>query len=132
MKFQSTITKSFVAAGFAAALLLTASVAKGQEITNTQFSDGPNVAALAQPTAPQQAGNFALSPEDAMRASETISASADPLQASATQIPAPSTDVWLTMSLSVGVGLLALYVLASAKRTARSTARATYVAPRMA
>lgn len=45
MEFKNKIRLSLVAAGLAAALVFCAST-KAQEITNSRFSDGPNVAAF--------------------------------------------------------------------------------------
>jgi predicted metal-binding membrane protein len=50
MRFQRMLRTQMIITGLGAALLLAGSV-KAQEITNTEFSDGPNVTAFAQPTA---------------------------------------------------------------------------------
>jgi hypothetical protein len=52
MTFQKMLRTQLIVAGFAAALML-ASAAKAQEITNTEFNDGPYVAAFAQPVVAQ-------------------------------------------------------------------------------
>ena len=121
MKFQSIIRKGFVFAAFAALALLPASL-KAQEITNTEFENGPNVATLAQPAAPEQtASTFtALPVPQAIRASEAIAASAELQPASVTQVPALSRGSWLTASLLVGTGLI---TVVEAKRANRNSAR---------
>lgn len=120
MKFESIIRKSVIIAGFSVALVLLPVSVKAQEITNTEFNDGPNVTALAQPSATQQEQDAtnAMPASQALRATESINASAQPEQASFIQVPAPS-DAWITASLLVGVLLIALYALAEAKRAHR-------------
>lgn len=119
MKFQTIIRKSLIIAGFSAALVLLPASVKAQEITNTEFNDGPNVTALAQPSAPEQPTVATTIPSSqALQASESIGASVQSEQASFIQVPAPS-DAWVTTSLLVGVGLIALYALVEAKRANR-------------
>jgi hypothetical protein len=60
MEFKNKIRVSLVTAGLGAALLF-CSCTKAQEITNTRFSDGPNVAAFESGTA-QAAANSSVSP----------------------------------------------------------------------
>ena len=50
MRFQKMLRTQMIIAGLGAALLFAGSV-KAQEITNTEFSDGPYVTAFAKPTA---------------------------------------------------------------------------------
>ena len=118
MKFESIIRKSLIIAGFSTALILLPASVKAQEITNTEFNDGPNVTALAQPSVSQQAATNTMPASEALRATESINASAQPEQASLIQVPAPS-EAWITASLLVGVLLIALYALAEAKRANR-------------
>jgi hypothetical protein len=54
MKFQNMLRTQMVITGLGAALLFAGS-AKAQEITNTEFSDGPYVTAFAQPAQPHSA-----------------------------------------------------------------------------
>jgi len=121
MKFQSIIRKGFVFAGFAALALLPASL-KAQEISNTEFDSGPNVAMLAQTAAPKQSAAVftALPGPQAIRASEVIAASAELQPASVIQVPAPSKGSWLAASFLVGLGLI---TVAEAKRASRNSAR---------
>ena len=49
MRLQKILRTQMIITGLGAALLFAGSV-KAQEITNTEFSDGPNVTAFAQPT----------------------------------------------------------------------------------
>ena len=118
MKFETIIRKGLIIAGFSALLVLLPASVKAQEISNTEFSDGPNVTALVQPSVSQQAATSTMPSAEALRATESISASAQPEQASIIQVPAPS-DGWVTASLLVGILLIALYALAEAKRATR-------------
>ena len=49
MRFQKMLRTQMIITGLGAALLF-ASTVKAQEITNTEFNDGPYVTAFAQPT----------------------------------------------------------------------------------
>ena len=49
MRLQKILRTQMIITGLGAALLFAGSV-KAQEITNTEFSDGPHVTAFAQPT----------------------------------------------------------------------------------
>ena len=49
MRFQKMLRTQMLITGLGAALLFAGSV-NAQEITNTEFNDGPNVTAFAQPT----------------------------------------------------------------------------------
>lgn len=49
MRFQKMLRTQMIITGLGAALLFAGSV-KAQEITNTEFNDGPYVTAFAQPT----------------------------------------------------------------------------------
>jgi hypothetical protein len=117
MKFYNIVRTSLIVAGFSAALVLLPASVKAQEITNTEFNDGPNVTTLAQPSVEQTTINTMPSSQ-ALQASESITASVQPEQASFIQVPAPS-DKWVSTSLLVGIGAIALYALAEAKRANR-------------
>jgi hypothetical protein len=127
MKIQTTIRKGLLFAGFAAALLMT-SPAHAQEITNSEFSDGPYVASLAQPVDTQQTADAAttMPASEAVRASESIAASGEWQQASLIQIPRPVSETLVLTSFGICASLIALYVLAATKRTPRIS-RAPYV-----
>jgi hypothetical protein len=130
MRFQNNIRKGLIFAGIAAALALLPATVKAQEITNTEFNDGPNVVAMAQPTAAAYdttSATDSLPATQAILATESIAASAEPVQASVTA-PVPST--WVTFLLTLCVGLIALYTLIGADRASRSLGR--YVSTRNA
>ena len=119
MKFDNIIRKSLIVAGFSAALVLLPASVKAQEITNTEFNDGPNVTTLAQPSAEQTTTATTTMPSSqALQATESITASVQPEQVSLIQVPAPS-DKWVSTSLLVGIGAIALYALVEAKRANR-------------
>src|ERR1700756_3360389 len=118
MKLQSIIRQGLVIAGFSVVFVMWPAAVRAQEITNTEFNDGPNVTTTAQPSAPQQvadASTATLPSAQAIRANESIGATGRSEQASLVQVPAPS-DSWVTNSLVLGFGLISLYALAEAKR----------------
>ena len=122
MKLQSIMHQGLVIAGLSAVFTLFPASTRAQEITNTEFTDGPNVTTMAQPSAPQQAAgasSSALPSAQALRASQSIGASVRSEQASLVQVPAHS-DSWVTPSVLVCVLLISLYALAIAKRADRT------------
>ena len=135
MKFNTTIRKGLVIAGFATFALLPATI-KAQEITNTEFNDGPNVAALAQPAAVPQADatmTYTLPAPQAMMATTTIAASAaDPQRAELVELPSVSTDEWIVAGLATCAGFVVLLAAAEIRRAHRNPSRGTYVSTRTA
>jgi hypothetical protein len=135
MKFNTTIRKGLVIAGFAAFALLPATM-KAQEITNTEFSDGPNVAALAQPAAAQQTNGtmtYTIPAPQAMMATTAVASSAvDPQQAELVSLPSVSTDEWIIAGLATCAGLIVLLAVAEIRRAHRNSSRGTYVSTRTA
>jgi len=135
MKFNTTIRKGLVIAGFAVFALLPATL-KAQEITNTEFSDGPNVAALPQPAAAPQADatmTYTLPAAQAMMATTAVASSAaDPQQAEIVELPSVSTDEWIVAGLATCAGLLVLLAAAEIRRAHRISSRGTYVSTRTA
>jgi hypothetical protein len=118
MKFDTTLRNALVLAGLTAAVALSPARSKAQEITNTQFNDGANVTALAQPTAYQQsASRAALTGTDAVPAGEPI---ARTQQASVLQVPEKASEVRIITSLLICGSLLALYAFAEARRANRN------------
>ena len=118
MKFENIIRKGLVIAGFVTVMSLPATV-HAQEITNTQFNDGPNVTALAQPTPAQDANASApatLTGAQAMRASASISTASDSQQADVLEAPAPPRNPWVVASMSLGLGLITLVSFREMKR----------------
>lgn len=120
MKFQNKVRTQLAIAGLGAVLLF-AGAARAQEIENTQFSDGPNVMAFAQPVATQDAVTTNASPvlpnSQAVRAMAAISASTPVEQASVDSESA--SDTWVVGTLLAATSAIALYALALAKRVTR-------------
>jgi len=121
MKLQNILRMQAIVIGLGATLLL-ASSAPAQEIVNTEFPDGPNVAAFAQP-APAATVN------DSDAAVVLIPSVMSPAAASiATPVPAQAAAIslwysvqgWVIASLLLCIGLVALYALAEAKRANRN------------
>ena len=80
MKLQSIMHQGLVIAGLSAVFTLFPASTRAQEITNTEFTDGPNVTTMAQPSAPEQAADassVALPSAQALRASQSIGATLD-------------------------------------------------------
>jgi hypothetical protein len=64
MKFQNIMQTQLIIAGLATVLLFTG-ITKGQEISNTDFDDGPNAVPFAQPVPAQGLGNSSSTPRSA-------------------------------------------------------------------
>jgi hypothetical protein len=98
MTFQKMLRTQLIVAGFGAALVL-ASSAKAQEITNTEFSDGPYVAAFAQPVVAHAtpASTPVMTEPQAMEAIAAITA---PVFADEeTLVAASSVERWIVVGL---------------------------------
>lgn len=119
MKIQNTLRMKLIAIGFGAALLLAGS-AHAQEIENTAWNDGPNVAPFAQQAPTATANNLQTAPPETQTL--TLAAmSTTPLatqDASVTQWP--PVEGWLFASLLISIALVAFYALAEAKRANRN------------
>src|SRR6201987_218330 len=107
MTFQEMLRTQLIGAGFGAALLL-ASAAKAQEITNTEFNDGPYVTAFAQPIVAQAtpASTPVMNEPQAMQAMAVITA---PVFADEeTLVAASSVERWIVAGMLlvpfIGVG----------------------------
>lgn len=110
MTFGKTMRVQMMVAGLGMALFC-AGTTKAQEIVNTSFDDGPNVAALAQPAAPANAAT--------VTSGQTMTVN--------TQLPAAAANVgesessqkllWIGCSL-VWLGAIGMYFSGPAKRFA--------------
>jgi hypothetical protein len=126
MTFQKMLRTQLIVAGFAAALML-ASAAKAQEITNTEFNDGPYVAAFAQQVVAQvtPASTPVMTEPQAIEAIAVITA---PVFADEeTLVAASSVERWIVAGMLliafmvIGFYCLAeLNALAALKRANRS------------
>ena len=111
MTFGKAMRVQMMFAGLGLALFC-AGAAKAQEIVNTSFDDGPNVAALAQPPAP--AANAAN-----VTASQPMTANAQfPVAGETVSETEPSEKMlWIGASL-VWLGAIGMYFSGPAKRFA--------------
>jgi hypothetical protein len=117
MKMQNIIRMQAMVMGFGAALLL-ASAAPAQEIVNTEFNDGPDVAAFQQPavtqavtTTPAATSSDAITPSGAVATPVVTEAALDSFEGSARR--------WLVASVFFGIAMLAVYALAEIRRSTR-------------
>jgi hypothetical protein len=119
MKLQNIFRMQAIVIGLGAALFLTTS-AQAQEITNDSFDDGPNVVALAQPSATPAASdlNSPVANSTAMTASAMISTPVVE-QESAASLWTP-VQGWLFAAFLLCVALISLYALVEAKRANRN------------
>jgi hypothetical protein len=116
MNFQNMIRSGLVIAGLGAALAFSGSV-WAQEITNSTFSDGPNVVALPQPaaTAPSTDANSNTLPgPQAVQASAVIAASARPQPSSNEQEPTEGS-MWTGVAF-IWIAAIAAFGYVPAKR----------------
>ena len=117
MKVQNIMQTQLIIAGLAAVLLFTG-VAKGQEISNTPFDDGPNAAPFAQPVPAQGAANSFSTPSsaDATLAMPTES----PVKGQQTRDEqGPSTILIWIGAVLVCIGAIGLYAGGPANHLAR-------------
>jgi hypothetical protein len=118
MKFQNIIRSGLVIAGLGVALAYPGSV-WAQEITNSTFSDGPNVVALAQPADATQSADAnvnALPGPQAAQASVVIAASAQPRPGSNEQEPTEGS-MWAGVAF-LWISAAVAFAYAAAKRFA--------------
>jgi len=111
MTFGKAARMQMMVAGLGVALFC-ASATKAQEIVNTSFDDGPNVAALTQAAAPATpAATVVVS--QSTTANTQLSAAAEPANATDSE-----TLLWIGVSL-VWMGAIGMYFCGPAKRFAR-------------
>jgi len=112
MTFGKAMRVQMMVAGLGVALFC-AGATKAQEIVNTHFDDGPNVATFAQPEAPATTAvaNTASQP---MTANTQVPATAEPESANESS----DTMLWIGVSL-VWLGAIGTYFSGPAKRFAR-------------
>lgn len=141
MTFAKMLRTQLIVAGFGAALIMAGSV-KAQEITNTEFSDGPFVVAFAQQAQPVSAqATPAVAPvmteSQAVQAMAAVSMPIVPDDA--TLLASPELERWVVAgTLFIALAVIAYYciselsALVSLKRANRSlrARTATRMAPR--
>lgn len=124
MKIQNIIRTSTIAVGIAAGALFLASSVRAQEIVNTEFSDGPNVASFSQPAASNAAAAQPLSAESTAADANTA---VPPAMTISTPVVSEqalvsfenSAERWLIVSLMFGGAMLAVYAVAEVRRANR-------------
>jgi len=120
MKIQNIIRTSTIAVGIAAAALFLAGSVHAQEITNTEFSDGPYVASFPQPT-------NSVVPVPAESAAADANTAVPPTVAISTPVVTEQAMVsfensaarWLIVSSLFGIAMLAVYAVAEVRRANR-------------
>jgi hypothetical protein len=118
MKMQKIFRMQAVVIGCVAALFL-ASSAPAQEIENTRWNEGPNVAAFEQP-APAANG---LKASAVNSSSSTAVAVANPVAAQESVVSRPSpVEGWVMVFSLIFMALLAQYKLAQTRRANRNSA----------
>ena len=129
MKFQKMLRTQMIITGLGAALRCAGSV-KAQEITNTEFNDGPSVTAFAQPTPPVSAqvtpaSTPVMNEYQAMRAVAAISLPVVPEDG--TLVASSEFERWAVAGiLFIALGVIMFYcaaelnALAELKRANRS------------
>jgi hypothetical protein len=111
MKLQSKVRKSLVIAGAAVAMMFVVDSVQARQTNNSQPNDGSQVAALAQPVAPQQnAAAPSMSP---------TTATVDEASMIELSNPAPRSHftLWLSAWLLLCLVQLAIYAVAESKRS---------------
>ena len=120
MTFQKIIRMRAMMTGLAAALFM-ANAVSAQEITNTAFDDGPNVAPFEQSVPAQATGSLptAVAVPQSVPPVAAMTSAVATLQADIKQLSSPRLLV--SVSFLVCLGLAGIYVLAGAKRSNRAS-----------
>jgi len=114
MRIQNMIRTSAIAVGIAAAALFLASSVRAQEIVNTEFSDGPNVATFPQPT------TTVATAADANTTVTPMVAISTPVVTEEAMVSFEnSAERWLMVSSVFGLAMLAVYAVAELRRANR-------------
>jgi hypothetical protein len=123
MKAQNIIRMQAIVIGLGAALML-ASSTPAQEIANTSFNDGPNVAAFEQPTTTAAAQVSAAPAAVNAPASAPAAAVAVPVAAEEAMVSFEnSAERWLIAASFFGIMMLAVYAVAEVRRSRKLTER---------
>jgi hypothetical protein len=112
MKFHTIVRTQWLVTGLGAALLLAPSL-NAQDITNTEFDDGPYVVPFSDTVSTEGAAVAASTPvmteSQALQAMAAISAPSIPDEANLIQVSA--VERWITLALLVIASLLAVFIL---------------------
>ena len=118
MRFQSIMRTQLVVAGLAAVLSVPG-VSRAQEISNTAFDDGPNVAPFAQPVAAQGAASSLSKLPSASDTPEMVASDAPvAAQKNIGEDETSAILIWIGAAL-VWIGAIGIYFLGPAKHFAR-------------
>jgi hypothetical protein len=132
MKAQNIFRMQAIVIGLGAALLLGSST-PAQEIVNTSFNDGPNVATFNPPTTTAAAQVSAAPAAVNANASAPAAAVAVPVAAEEAVVSFEnSAERWLIASSFFGIMMLAVYALAEIRRSRKSTDRPSSLLDRTA
>jgi hypothetical protein len=119
MKLQNIFRMQAVVIGFAGLLLL-ASTARAQDIANTSFDDGPNVAPFSQPS-PAPTTNDLNSEAGEPQAFVPAALLSGPVVLRGAGIVRWNLiKGWLIVGMLVCIAIVALYALSEAKRANRN------------
>ncbi len=121
MKLQMILRMLAVVIVFAGVLLLARSVS-AQEITNTSFDDGQNVAPFAQPATAATASDSNSTIEEPQAVMPAAMISEPTVVQEAGISMWSSLGGWLMAIFLVGIAVVALYALSEAKRANRNLA----------
>jgi len=112
MKFHTILRTQWLVTSLGAALLLAAPV-NAQEITNTEFDDGPYVVPFSDTVSTEDPAVAASTPvmteSQALQVMAAISAPSIPDEANLIQVSA--VERWITIALLVIASLLAVFIL---------------------
>jgi hypothetical protein len=119
MKVQNIFRMKTILIGLGAALLLAGSV-HAQEIENTVWDEGSNVAPFAQTALTPTTNNLQPAPAEAPTMSLAAMTTAPLITQEASVSQWTPVEGWLFASLLVCIALVAVYALAEAKRANRN------------
>ena len=130
MKLQNFFRTNLVVLGIAAALLFPR-VVTSQEIENTDWNDGPYVAAFPQPApAPAASDLYSAAPEPMTLSSSAMVSGSVVTREMALSQWSPM-QLWMLASLLVCIAIVARYALAEVRRANRNLgARVGAIHPR--
>jgi hypothetical protein len=118
MKIRNVLRTKAIVIGFGAALLL-ASSAPAQEIVNTEFNDGPNVASFDQPTAKNV--EVGTSQDSKMAVAVPTAVISTPVASNGEIVSIEqSAERWLIAATFFGLTMLAVFAAAEVRRANRS------------
>ncbi|MGB9519929.1 MAG: hypothetical protein WBQ61_22105 [Candidatus Acidiferrum sp.] len=120
MKIRNILRTQAIVIGFGVALLL-ANSASAQEIVNTTFNDGPNVASFDQPATTNVALGTSTTLVADAKATVPAAAVSTPVMSEEAMVSLEnSVDRWLIGSSLLGMAILAIYAFAVVRRANRN------------